>query len=119
MPSSVAGGAQLKITEANLSAYRSTGATVGDTGGAYNPAGDFVSFTLNNSAATISNVIIFDSTPAFTTFLTATAGTLPTALTGSLIAKPTVAGKGPIRWTFSGSLDPGQSGTVNFSVVIE
>ena len=293
VPSSVAGGAQLRITEANLSAYRSTGATVGDTGGAYNSAGDFVSFTfssgtsyagvnfgdvpenqfttgspqsgpagsvvfyrhvftagtagqvtftsssapspvnsgwsnvlfrdnncnglidsgepmisgvltvatdekicvlvkefipanapfnaqdqititaqftytgssplatavyigvdlttvgtpttagltltkavdkstafpgetitytityLNNSAATISNVIIFDSTPAFTTFLSATVGTLPSALTGSLIVKPAVVGKGSIRWTFSGALDPGRSGTVQFSVVIE
>jgi hypothetical protein len=293
VPGSVAGGAQLRITESNLSAYRSTGATVGDTGGAYNSAGDFVSFTfssgfsyvgvnfgdvpenqfttgspqsgpagsvvfyahaftagtagqvtftansvpspansgwsnvlfrdnncngqvdsgepmitgalsvaadekicvivkefipanapfnaqdqitltaqfsytgsnppvsamstgfdvttvgtstsagltltkavdkataspgetitytityLNNSASLISNVIIFDSTPAFTTFLSATAGTLPSSLTGSVIVKPSVAGKGPIRWTFSGSLDPGQSGSVHFSVAIE
>jgi hypothetical protein len=64
-------------------------------------------------------VVLFDSTPAFTTFLSAGNGPLPNDLTGVVIIKPVVGATGAIRWTFTGTLAPAGTGTVTFQVKVD
>ena len=66
----------------------------------------------------ISQVEIIDETPTFTTYLNSQCGTLPSGITCSITA-PQVGAGGTIKWTFTGTLQPGQSGTVTYSVVID
>jgi len=72
----------------------------------------------NNSSEPLNNIVVFDSTPAFTTFLSAAAGALPANLSGLTISSPGAGNSGPIQWNFTGSLAPGQAGTVTFSVLV-
>ena len=81
--------------------------------------GETLTYTIiyrNNSDGVLSNVVIFDQTPAYTTFVSAGNGPLPAHLTGVTIIAPTVGATGAIRWEFSGTLVSGQSGIVTFSV---
>src|SRR6185503_16039253 len=83
--------------------------------------GEIITYTLtyaNQSSQALNNIVVFDSTPAFTTFLSASAGPLPSNLSSVTITNPIVGGSGPIHWTFSGALAPGQTGTVIFSVMV-
>ena len=74
---------------------------------------------LNNGAEPISNIEITDMVPTYTTFASATYSTpLPNSLTGCTITAPAVGATGQIVWTFTGTLQPGQSGTVTFTVTI-
>ena len=73
----------------------------------------------NNSAEPLANIVIYDTTPAFTTFLSATNGTLPTNLTAVAISAPGSGGSGAIKWTFTGTLHPGGTGAVEFRVNVE
>lgn len=73
----------------------------------------------NTGAEALTNLVINDATPAYTTFLSAANGTLATGLTAPTIAAPGVAAKGAVKWSFGGSLNPGQSGTVTFSVRVQ
>jgi uncharacterized repeat protein (TIGR01451 family) len=87
----------------------------------------------NNSSAPLSGLVISDATPPNTTFVSATAGTLPTSLSACTMntpvnALPAVAvsctpaqtgtGAGPIRWGFTGALTPSASGTVIFRITV-
>ena len=84
--------------------------------------GETLTYTVaytNNSSEALSNVIVFDSTPAFTTFLSAGNGPLPNDLTGVTIIKPAVGATGAIRWTFTGTLAPASNGTVTFQVKVD
>jgi uncharacterized repeat protein (TIGR01451 family) len=72
----------------------------------------------NNSSEPLNNIVVFDSTPAFTTFLSAAAGTLPANLSSVTISSPGAGNSGPIQWNFIGTLAPGQTGTVTFSVLV-
>lgn len=72
----------------------------------------------NNSSEPVNNVVIHDSTPAFTTFLSATNGALPPGLTAVSLTAPAAGGTGAVRWTFTGSLAPAGSGTVSFRVTL-
>ena len=84
--------------------------------------GETLTYTVaytNNSSEALSNVIIFDSTPAFTTFLSAGNGPLPNDLTGVTIIKPAVGATGAIRWAFTGTLAPASNGTVTFQVKVD
>jgi uncharacterized repeat protein (TIGR01451 family) len=72
--------------------------------------GDTINYTVtytNNSSDILSNVIIYDTTPAYTVFVSAGNGPLPANLTGVTITNPAVGNTGPIRWTFTGTLAPG------------
>jgi len=83
--------------------------------------GETITYTLNyanNSSDALANLVIFDATPAFTTFLSANATPLPGNLTGVSISPPPIGSSGFIRWTFTGTLAPGKSGVVTFSVVV-
>lgn len=74
---------------------------------------------LNNGSEPISNIEISDTVPAYTTFASATYSTpLPNSLTGCVITAPAVGATGQIQWTFDGTLQPGQGGTVIFTVTI-
>ena len=83
--------------------------------------GETITYTLtyaNTSSAALSNIVIFDSTPAFTTFLSAAAGPLPGNLSAVSVTSPAVGSAGSIRWSFTGALAPGQSGSVTFKAAV-
>src|SRR5262249_61597997 len=83
--------------------------------------GEVLSYTVtyeNKSSAALTNIFIFDQTPAFTTFTSAGHGSLPNNITGISITAPSVGASGPIKWTLTGSLAPASSGTVTFSVTV-
>lgn len=74
---------------------------------------------VNNGDEPISSLEITDNTPTYTTFSTASCGTLPNNLNGCTITSPSVGSTGGIKWTFTGTLQPGGSGVVTFTVIID
>jgi uncharacterized repeat protein (TIGR01451 family) len=83
--------------------------------------GETITYTLtyaNNSSGSLSNIVIFDSTPAYTTFSSASAGVLPGNLSAVSISSPAIGNVGSIRWNFTGALAPAQTGTVTFRVTV-
>jgi hypothetical protein len=62
--------------------------------------------------------VITDATPAFTTFQAASCGApLPANVTScSVTTQPAVNASGSVVWTLGGSLLPGGSGTVLYTV---
>ena len=85
-------------------------------------SGDLITYTVtyaNTGNAPISALVINDSTPAFTTFSSATfSAPLPATLTSCTVAAPSVGNSGAISWTFAGTLAQGASGTVTFVVKV-
>ena len=74
----------------------------------------------NDSTDVLSNLKINDSTPAYTTFVSAACGSpLPANLTACTFTAPSVGSTGNIQWTFTGTLAPTQTGTVTFVVKIQ
>jgi len=86
-------------------------------------SGDLITYIItyaNNGNAPISNLVINDGTPAFTTFSSANYGSpLSNNLTGCTITAPAVGSPGSLVWRFSGTLAPGNSGTVTFVVKLQ
>jgi uncharacterized repeat protein (TIGR01451 family) len=83
--------------------------------------GETLTYTVlysNTSSEPLHNIVIFDSTPAYTTFVAAPVPQLPPNLTGVNITSPAVGASGSIRWTFTGTLGPSQSATVAFTVTV-
>ena len=83
--------------------------------------GEIITYTItyaNHSSEALTNIVIFDQTPAYTTFITASSGPLPNSITGIAIGSPSASTAGPIRWNFSGNLVPASSGAVSFSVMV-
>jgi uncharacterized repeat protein (TIGR01451 family) len=83
--------------------------------------GEIITYTIvyaNNSSEALNNIVIFDNTPAYTTFLDAATPPLPPNLTSVAITAPSAGQTGSIRWIFTGLLVPGQSGTVTFRVAV-
>jgi uncharacterized repeat protein (TIGR01451 family) len=81
--------------------------------------GETITYTItyaNNSDAPLASVIIYDATPAFTTFISATNSTLPTNFTAIAISAPSVGASGAVKWTFTGTLAPGSTGAVEYKV---
>jgi uncharacterized repeat protein (TIGR01451 family) len=84
--------------------------------------GETITYTIlyaNTSSDPLQNIVLYDSTPAYAIFVSATNGPLATNLTGIVINAPAVGAAGPIRWTFGGSLAPGRSGIVTFRVELQ
>ncbi len=89
-----------------------------------------ISYT-NNGATPISSLTIKDATPAYTSFVSALAGSFPGNLTNCTKTTPSSAtavlcssvdtpgGTGGIEWKFTGSLLPGASGIVTFKVKLD
>ena len=75
----------------------------------------------NNSSGPIGSMRITDATPAFTTFVSAACGApLPASLTACTAStKPGIGLTGAIEWAFTGTLAPGASGSVSFSVRLD
>ena len=83
--------------------------------------GETITYTIayeNRGAESLSNVIIYDQTPAYTTFVSAANGALPNNLASVAIINPAVGAMGAVRWTFTGTLMPGGSGRVTYSVTV-
>jgi hypothetical protein len=72
----------------------------------------------NAGVGALSAIVITDATPAFTTFQAASCGApLPANVTScSVTTQPAVNGSGSVVWTLGGSLLPGGSGTVLYTV---
>ncbi len=88
----------------------------------------------NNGDAPIRNLAVNDITPAYTSFVGATAGETPATLTGCMKNTPAnaapapavacteaqPAGKaGPVDWRFNGFVAPGGSGSVLFQIKVD
>lgn len=85
----------------------------------------------NTSPEAIHQLTLNDTTPAYTRFAEAHAGTTPAALSNCRKTTPASAtpvdcastqpagGQGALEWRFSGSLPPGASGEVFFRVVLD
>ena len=85
-------------------------------------SGDVLTYTItyrNTGAEALTNLVVKDATPAYTTFVSAANGALPPGLTAPTITAPAVAAKGAVTWTFGGTLNPNQSGTVTFNVKVQ
>jgi uncharacterized repeat protein (TIGR01451 family) len=74
----------------------------------------------NQGSAAVSTVVVNDSTPVFTTFVSAACpATLPSGLTSCAVTlQPAVGGTGALQWTFQGSLASGAQTSVTYQVVI-
>ena len=100
--------------------------TQGGAAGTNNSArpGDVLEYIItysNAASTTVMMVVVSDNTPAFTNFTSAICGTpLPAALSACAVTvQPVVGVGGNIQWTLTGGLNPGQSGTVAFTVTVQ
>jgi uncharacterized repeat protein (TIGR01451 family) len=86
------------------------------------PPGSAVAYTISyanpNGTMPLHNIVISDVTPPFTSFTSATCGSLPASLTSCTISAPAVGATGTVTWTMGGTLDPGASGTVTITVTV-
>lgn len=85
-------------------------------------SGDLISYTItyrNASGTPVSTLVINDTTPAFTVFVSQTNSALPANLTGVTATTPAVNAFGALKWTFAGTLAPNASGTVTFVVRLQ
>ncbi len=83
--------------------------------------GEIIAYTItytNNSSEPLSDLVIYDQIPAYTTFASAGYGSLPASLTAVVITSPVIGATGAIKWTFSGTLAVGSKGTVTYVVTI-
>jgi|GEM_PF-1005675 len=72
----------------------------------------------NMASGPMQQIVLTDMTPAFTRFVSASAGSLPAGFTLDTLTQPAAGGTGALRWTFSGPFPPGGSGTVTFTVTV-
>ena len=77
-----------------------------------------ITFT-HNGTDPLTDIVIQDYTPTYTTFASAAAGALPSGLTGVTITQPGVGTVGALKWTFAGSMQPGGAGTVTYTVNVD
>lgn len=121
----IAGGLELtkeQVLDANCDAAETSGFTISPiTTGAV--PGACVKYRLtykNNGNDALYSIDIYDTTPAFTTFVSATADTPPANLGATVtITAPAPGGTGAIHWIFTGTLAPGSTGTVYFTVRVK
>lgn len=76
----------------------------------------------NQSSSALATVVVNDTTPAFTQFVSAACpapAALPAGLTAcSVTVLPTVGGQGALQWTFTGTLASGGQTAVTFEVQV-
>jgi uncharacterized repeat protein (TIGR01451 family) len=88
----------------------------------------------NVTATPVTKVVVDDTVPAYTSFQSAGAGTIPAALGNCTMNTPQnpvpaaavgcsatqpAGGTGPLKWTFDGSLNPGATGELRFQVRVD
>jgi uncharacterized repeat protein (TIGR01451 family) len=74
----------------------------------------------NVGQTTLNNLKVADTTPAFTVYAAGTCGPLGAGLsTCSLATKPAAGAAGALEWQFNGTLAPGASGSVSFTVTVQ
>ena len=82
--------------------------------------GEVLTYTIvyaNTSNAALSNIVINDTTPAFTNFLAAACGPNPPNIVAcGVSSQPAPNATGAIGWTLTGTLAPGAASSVTFSV---
>ena len=73
----------------------------------------------NVSSGPLTSVQVTDTTPAFTTFVSAVCGALvPNIASCNVTTQPTPGSTGNLVWTLSGSLAPGSQSTVLYTVTV-
>jgi uncharacterized repeat protein (TIGR01451 family) len=78
-----------------------------------------ITFT-NMGLAAMSNLVINDTTPAYTVFVSAACGApVPANLSTCTITAPAVGASGAVRWQFMGSLVSALSGVVTYQVRVQ
>ncbi len=82
---------------------------------------NYIITATNNGTAALTSVVINDSTPAFTAFVSAACpSSSPPGVTGcSVSTKPTVGTTGALQWTVTGKLNAGSSEIVSYIVNIQ
>ncbi len=113
--------------------------TQGGTFGANNQArsGDVLEYRItytNTTPSVLSNLSVNDTTPAFTSFVSSSAGSTPAGLTACVKSTPAnpapaapvpctssqaAGGSGAVIWRFTGSLPGSASGQVSFQVKVD
>lgn len=86
--------------------------------------GELLIYTItytNNSIGPLTNVVISDSTPAFTVYVGASAGcpVLVTRTTCTVTTEPVNGGAGSIGWSITGTVGVGVSATVQYQVKVQ
>lgn len=85
--------------------------------------GDVVQYNLtatNSGSQSLATLVIYDSTPSFTTFVsTSCPATLPAGITACTVtSQPAAGASGALKWSFTGSLSSGATLTVTYQVKI-
>jgi uncharacterized repeat protein (TIGR01451 family) len=84
--------------------------------------GDILTYTIvyrNDSSGPLNTLVINDNTPAFTTFLSAACAPNPPVISACAVTTlPILGGTGAIVWTLTGTLMPGSTSSVTFSVKV-
>lgn len=86
----------------------------------------------NNAPSPLRQLVINDSTPSYTRFIGATSTSIPASLSTCVkvtpaapgavectVAQQPTGGTGAVSWTFDGTLEPGATGEVRFSVIVD
>lgn len=86
--------------------------------------GETLTYTItytNTSSASLANIVIADTVPAFTVYVGGSAGCpgLIARTTCSVLSEPPANAIGALRWGINGNLGPSASGTVQFQVRVE
>lgn len=120
----VAGDVTLTKSQTVLAANGTTVITANTQGNASALPGQIIRYSIavrNTGGAPVTNIVVSDATPAFTTYTT-TGGAATYTLDGAAVANPTVTAPangsaGSLSWTIP-SLAPGSVATVTFNVLI-
>lgn len=85
--------------------------------------GSLITYTItyqNTGQTVLSGLKVLDTTPAFTVYSAGACGTLGNGFSSCKLAtQPAAGGTGALEWDFMGNLQPGASGTVSFSVMVQ
>ncbi|WP_137896337.1 DUF11 domain-containing protein [Ramlibacter sp. 2FC] len=85
--------------------------------------GETISYTIgyrNDGAGALTDLRIFDLTPAHTRFVAAACGALPAQASACTVAaQPDAGGRGRVEWRIVGAVHPGASGSVSFVVQLD